>query len=131
MILVSDDPTEGIFNGRIVTFHEVAVHKLDSERRLAWEEWGVSWWCSGIVGADTRAPCCSLPTDRLPTTAILRCLLGLGILTDERGSSLVLLQSGNCEVLGIAAKVNGINVMSTTSRCRRTKHTLTLMPTIT
>ena len=45
------------------------------------------WGSCSETTIPKQGGCCSLPTDRLPTTAIFRCLLGFGILATKSKAS--------------------------------------------
>lgn len=83
---VLDDFAECVFNGRVVALHKVAVDKLDRQRRFAYTMVsiviaatliGLQTGCLQFVGGIEKI---IIPTERLPTMAILRCFGGVGIL---------------------------------------------------
>lgn len=62
---ISDSFGEGVFYGRVVAFDEVSVHELNREGGFPFSKLAtLSKQAKGI---------CIIPTDRLPTNAILRC----------------------------------------------------------
>lgn len=82
VVAVADHFAEGVFDGRVVRVDKVAVDVLDCEGGFAWrvdvlEGLGLSReMCtaagSGCSGEDRRVGR-NVPTDLLPTMAILRC----------------------------------------------------------
>jgi hypothetical protein len=75
LIPILDHSAERILDGGIVAFHKMAFDELDCHRRFT---------CTADISAKLRSDAVEclnscLPTERLPTTAILRCF-GLGIL---------------------------------------------------
>jgi hypothetical protein len=66
LVPVADDFAEGVFDGRVVGVDKVAIDELDCERGLAY-----AWVRLVEVRRCTLVACC-VPTDLLPTMAILR-----------------------------------------------------------
>jgi hypothetical protein len=69
LVPVADDFAKRIFNGRVVRIDKVAVHELDRQRGFAClqDTFSLGFDRCGLIEDE------SIPTDRLPTTAILRC----------------------------------------------------------
>ena len=84
---VSDDLTESVFDGGVVAIYKVTIDKLHREGRFPWEGWAIRldrWRHAPTSNGLARG---SLPTDRLPTTAIFRCLddAGMAMISDRLG----------------------------------------------
>lgn len=73
VVAVADDLAEGVFDGRVVRVDEVAVDVLDCEGGFAWSI-HVSGSCyTDGGGVQGKMGGRDVPTDLLPTMAILRC----------------------------------------------------------
>lgn len=79
---VADDFAEGILDRGIIALDEVAVDELHGERRFTcgWRKKPSACESAAEQTARAKGKWDGVPTERLPTIAILRCFGGAGIL---------------------------------------------------
>lgn len=75
--IILDNATECVLDCRVVAFNEVVFNKSDRERRFAYDTANVRLDTNGERVLEKF-----IPTERLPTTAIFRCLGAAGILLE-------------------------------------------------
>lgn len=73
--IILDNATECILDRRVVAFNKVVLNKSDRERGFAYDTANVRLDINGERVLEDF-----IPTERLPTTAIFRCLGAAGIL---------------------------------------------------